>query len=177
MELPFWKTIPLAEMTPEQWESLCDGCGKCCLHKLLDSPEPSISHEPADDPSIGGQGDSSDDPMRAGETLYFTNVTCQLLDRTRGACTDYDDRLATVPECVVLSPSNLEHIHYMPISCAYRRLYEGHDLPSWHPLRHGGDRAPMIAAGMSVVGHSVVSETQCDPEDGVIIRWPLRFVP
>ncbi|WP_194755320.1 YcgN family cysteine cluster protein [Aliidiomarina indica] len=157
---PFWEHKSLAQMTREEWESLCDGCGKCCLHKLIDADE----------------GDPQR-PMSADEVAHFTHVTCQLLDHSSGRCSDYPDRLKTVPDCVVLTPDNLESIHFMPPSCAYRRLYEGHDLPSWHPLRHQGSQEAMRKAGMSIVGHRLVHDTECDPEDGEIVRWPLKYQP
>ena len=154
---PFWQRLALTEMNAEQWEALCDGCGKCCLHKLLDERD--------DLPA--------DAPMELGEDLHYTNVACQLLDLKNGGCSNYANRHQYVPDCVQLSVGDLGAIHFMPPSCAYRRLYEGKGLPNWHPLLHNGSRVPMETAGMAVTSHSCVHDTQVAPEDGLIVRWPL----
>ncbi len=144
---PFWQAKQLDEMTQDEWESLCDGCGKCCLNKLID-----------------------DDT----EALHFTNVCCELLDTDSGRCSNYPARRKFVPDCVSITPENLSTLFYLPPSCAYRRLAEGRDLAAWHPLRHHGDRSAMIAAGMSVVGR-VERESQLSMElEDRIVTWPLR---
>ena len=97
-------------MSLTEWEALCDGCGKCCLHKLED----------VDD---GG--------------LHYTNVACHLLDLETGCCTRYAQRSRWVPDCVRLSPSNISEFKWLPSTCAYRLLAEGKDLPRWHPLLSG----------------------------------------
>ncbi|TVP70568.1 MAG: YcgN family cysteine cluster protein [Rhodobacteraceae bacterium] len=124
----FWTHIPLSDMTPEEWEALCDGCGKCCLNKLEDIDT---------------------------EELIFTCVACRLFDDTTCRCANYAERKQHVPECVVLTPHNLDEIAYwMPPSCAYRLLHEGHTLPDWHPLVTG-DPASTHKAGKSVLGQTV----------------------
>ena len=128
MRPEFWTTIPLANMTPEEWEALCDGCGKCCLNKLEDIDT---------------------------EELIFTRVACRLFDDTSCRCANYAVRKQHVPECVVLTPINLDEIAYwMPPSCAYRLLHEGRPLPDWHPLVTG-DPASTHKAGKSVLGLTV----------------------
>ena len=109
-------------MTDAQWESLCDGCGKCCVLKLED--------------------------MDTG-AIYYTDVSCKLLCTKTAQCTNYTDRKAIVSDCVILSPNNLDEVHWMPESCAYRRLHEGRDLPDWHPLLVG-HKDDMIAANHCV---------------------------
>ena len=127
----YWETTPLSDMTPEEWEGLCDGCGKCCLNKLED--------------------------IDTGE-LLFTRVACRLFDDSTCRCANYTERKRLVPECVVLTPDTLDEIAYwMPDSCAYRRLYQGKGLPDWHPLVTG-DAASTHRAGMSVLGQTVPLE-------------------
>ena len=129
---PFWKTKPLAELTHQEWESLCDGCGKCCVLKLEDYDT---------------------------KEIYYTDVSCKLLCPSSAQCTDYANRKALVPDCVILTADNLEHISWMPQSCAYRRLHEGKSLPEWHPLV-SGDKDGTRKAGISVAGRVF-------PEDSV----------
>ena len=124
---PFWETVPLRAMTRDQWESLCDGCGKCCIHKLEDED--------------------------TGELLP-TNVSCRLLNRETGMCSDYRNRKAHVPECVRLTPQKLETLDWLPSSCAYLRVHRGQGLPDWHHLV-SGDREAVHAAGASVRGWTV----------------------
>jgi len=124
----FWEKTPLQEMSPKQWEALCDGCGKCCLNKLED-PET--------------------------EEIAFTRVACRLLDGDTCRCAQYDIRLQFVPECVQLSPENISKIAYwMPSTCAYRLLFEGKPLYDWHPLI-SGDAQSVHDAGHSVQGWTV----------------------
>ncbi|RUW12371.1 YcgN family cysteine cluster protein, partial [Mesorhizobium sp. M1A.F.Ca.IN.022.05.2.1] len=101
MNAPFWKTKTLEAMTPDEWESLCDGCGKCCLSKLEDED--------------------------TGE-IYWTSVGCRLFDAEKCLCSDYANRLARVPDCVGLTPQNVRTITWLPKTCAYRLVAEGHDL-------------------------------------------------
>ena len=141
---PFWQTTPLAEMTEQQWESLRDGCGKCCVLKLEDV-------------------DSGD--------IFSTDVGCRLLDCATARCMDYPNRKRHVPDCVELTNDNLAHLHWMPESCAYRRLYEGKGLADWHPLVSGSPDT-VITAGHSVAGR-VFPEDSVDDEDMIdhICSW------
>ena len=124
----FWERHPLANLTPTEWEALCDGCGKCCLNKLEDE--------------------------ETGE-VAFTRVACRLLDDQTCRCAHYVARKTLVPECVVLTPKTLPDIAYwMPATCAYRLLHEGRALPDWHPLI-SGDPGSVRAAGQSVQGWTV----------------------
>ncbi|MGH7121995.1 MAG: YcgN family cysteine cluster protein [Acetobacteraceae bacterium] len=143
--LPFWKQKTLAEMSDQEWESLCDGCGRCCLHKLRDD-----------------RG-----------TLSFTSVACRLLDTGTARCTDYTHRRRRVPDCVRLTAKALKEIDWLPPSCAYRRLAEGHDLPPWHPLITG-DPESVRQAGASVAGR-VVSETEAGELEDHVVAWPGRM--
>ncbi|MCP4752993.1 MAG: YcgN family cysteine cluster protein [Proteobacteria bacterium] len=106
-DVPFWESKGLEDMTPEEWESLCDGCGQCCLHKIED-------------------GDT-------GEILY-TYIACRLLDTGRCRCTAYENRLDLVSECLKITPVDFNRMHLLPDSCAYRRLSEEKNLEWWHPL-------------------------------------------
>lgn len=145
-EPPFWKTTPLAAMTTEQWESLCDGCGRCCLHKLR---------------------------YEETEELAFTRVACRLLDHHSCRCTNYANRQRIVPDCVALQPEDLSRIDWLPPSCAYRLLAEGQDLPSWHPLRTG-DPDSVHKAGISVRGRAI-DEQVAGPLENHIVAWPGRL--
>ncbi len=140
---PFWKTTPLAQMTSTQWESLCDGCGRCCLHKLRDDET---------------------------EELSFTNVACRLLDGQTCQCRHYERRRQYVPDCVTLTVQGLAAIDWLPPSCAYRRVAEGKDLLWWHPLV-SGDPDTVHRAGVSVRGRAV-DERQAGMLDHYIVDWP-----
>ncbi len=142
---PFWKTRRLDEMTREEWESLCDGCGRCCLHKLRYEDTGALS---------------------------FTNVACRLLDLESCRCSDYARRRRRVPDCVNLTPKVLAEIDWLPPSCAYRRLAEGRDLAWWHPLV-SGDPDTVHRAGISVQGRAV-SERQAGALESHIVEWPGR---
>lgn len=139
---PFWKTTPLGKMTPDQWESLCDGCAKCCLHKLED-------------------GDTGN--------VYYTEVACRLLDLDRCRCTDYAHRSERVPECETLTPDNLQQLYWLPKSCAYRRLAEGRDLPQWHPLVCG-EPLSTLRLGQSVAGRAI-AETEAGDWEDHLVDW------
>jgi uncharacterized cysteine cluster protein YcgN (CxxCxxCC family) len=141
----FWRVTPLQEMSVAQWESLCDGCGKCCLIKLQDE-------------------DTQD--------IVFTDVVCNLFDEETCRCTDYARRVERVPDCVKLTPDNLSQIEFMPPTCAYRLLNEGKDLPDWHPLRTGSSAA-MHAAQMSVRGKVIHEANLQDDLEDRVIDWPL----
>jgi len=138
MTAPFWKVKSLERMTPQEWESLCDGCGKCCLAKLEDE-------------------DSGD--------IYFTSVGCRLFDAGLCRCTDYDNRQARVADCIRLTPENVRTIAWLPATCAYRLVAEGRDLPRWHHLV-SGSRDTIHRAGKSMQGRVTALETDmAEPED------------
>ena len=139
---PFWKTTPLAKMTPSQWESLCDGCAKCCLHKVEDD--------------------------ETGE-VHFTNLACRLLDLDRCRCSRYEERSRLVPECLTLTPQTLADPYWLPTTCAYRLLAQGQDLPWWHPLVSGRQET-VESSGNSVRGR-VVSETEDDDWEHHLVSW------
>ena len=139
---PFWREKTLRQMSRSEWESLCDGCGKCCVHKLEDED--------------------------TGE-LLTTNVACRLLDRRTGRCKDYRNRRAYVPECVRLTPEKIKQLDWLPSTCAYLRLANGEDLPDWHPLITG-DPESVHAAGQSVRGWTVSEDDVGDLENHVIER-------
>ena len=142
-EDPFWRRKTLAEMTRGEWESLCDGCAKCCLDKLQD-----------------------DD---TGE-IHYTNVACRLLDLGTCRCTDYANRKRFVPDCVILTPRTVARLPWLPSSCAYRLISEGRDLEWWHPLV-SGDPETVHRAGVSVRGRAVPEAVAGDLEDH-IVHWP-----
>ncbi|TNE42559.1 MAG: YcgN family cysteine cluster protein [Alphaproteobacteria bacterium] len=133
---PFWKSKSLTEMTHAEWESLCDGCARCCLLKLEDED--------------------------TGE-IIFTNVACHLLDQETCRCTNYAKRSKLVPTCIKVTAENAAALAWMPPTCAYRLLAEGKDLFPWHPLV-SGDPESVHKAGISVRGR-VVSEEGIDEED------------
>lgn len=142
----FWKKVPLSGMNAEEWEALCDGCGKCCLNKLEDAD--------------------------TGEIAY-TRVACRLLDGDTCRCGNYEIRKQIVPECVVITPATIGDIAYwMPNTCAYRLLYEGKDLPQWHPLISGDPQSPH-KEGISVQGWTVPEwEVSEDEWENYIIEDP-----
>ncbi len=133
---PFWKTKTLAELTPAEWEALCDGCGWCCLFKLEDEDT---------------------------REVFYTQVACRLLDLKTCRCLDYDNRLRVVPTCIQINAENIPQLSWLPETCAYRRLAAGKDIPVWHPLLTGS-RLAMHQAGASVLG-KVISEYGVDLED------------
>ena len=146
---PFWQRKRLADMSNAEWESLCDGCGRCCLVKLED--------------------EDSDD-------IYFTNVGCRLLDGDTCRCRDYTHRTRKVDDCVRLTPKVVGEIGWLPPTCAYRLLDEGKDLYWWHPLV-SGDPDTVHQAGISVRGRVTDSEDDVPDEqlEKRIVDWPLRW--
>ena len=127
-------------MSPGEWESLCDGCARCCVHKLEDED--------------------------TGE-VYYTNVACTLLDLKACRCTDYANRQQRVPDCAILGPDRIHQLSWMPETCAYRLLYEEKDLPSWHPLVTG-DPGSTVKQGHSAMGTLVPEEEAGPLEDHII---------
>ena len=136
MARPFYESKTLAEMSTEEWEALCDGCGKCCVVLLQDEDS---------------------------DAVWRTNVACKLLDLKSVRCSDYPNRHAKVPGCVKLSPDNIAALSWMPDTCAYRLIHEGKPLYDWHPLK-SGDRESVVRAGISMRG-TLVSETEVPEED------------
>lgn len=141
MSTPFWE-LPIERLDRGQWEALCDGCGKCCIHKLEDED--------------------------TGE-LHATNVACRLLDRRTGLCSDYRNRRAYVPECVRLTAGNVRAIEWLPSTCAYRLRGDGNPLPDWHYLV-SGDRDAVHRAGESVKGWKVSEDDVGDLEHHLVDR-------
>jgi uncharacterized cysteine cluster protein YcgN (CxxCxxCC family) len=142
---PFWEIKSLTEMNQQEWESLCDGCARCCLIKLEDE-------------------DSGD--------IHYTNVVCDLLDLESCRCTQYQSRSQLVPECVVVTPEVLDQLHWMPSTCAYRLLWEGKPLPEWHPLVSGNADSVHLA-GISVRGRVYrQAEINDDDLEDHIVDWP-----
>lgn len=138
----FWKHKSLDAMDRDEWEALCDGCAKCCLHRLEDVDT---------------------------REIHFTNVACRLLDLASGRCTDYARRSQRVPDCVTLTPQALADPYWLPSSCAYRRLAEGKGLPRWHPLV-SGDPDSVCSSGNSVCGRSIC-ETEAGDLEQHLIDW------
>ena len=129
----FWKRKKLEEMSKDEWESLCDGCGLCCLIRLEDED--------------------------TGEIVQ-SNIACKYLDLETCKCTDYKNRKKNVPDCWVIRPENIDQIYWMPDTCAYKIIYEGGDLYDWHPLKTG-DKNSTHKAGVSYIGE-MVSEDDAD---------------
>lgn len=158
---PFWEAKTLAEMSQSEWESLCDGCGKCCLHKFIDDEE-SDKAQPTD-------------TIKQGENVDYTNIVCTYLNTKTCSCTQYQRRTELVPDCVQLTKDNLKDIFFMPTSCSYRRLHEGRGLPSWHPLLNRNKKTAMHKAGMSVRNRTVYEhDVDMNDFEDFIVRWPLE---
>ena len=137
----FWER-PLAELSREEWEALCDGCGRCCLHKVEDEDTGEIDE---------------------------TNVACTLLDCETARCKDYKNRKAFVPDCLRLTLKLVDRVPWLPDTCAYRRRAEDRPLPRWHYLI-SGDREAVVRAGVSVAGR-VISEDEAGPLEHHIVEW------
>ena len=134
-DLPFWKQKKLNQLNDIEWESLCDGCGRCCLHKLEDI-------------------DTNE--------LCFTNITCKLLDINSCRCMKYDERFKWVPDCISLRQDLEQTIKWLPSTCAYRLISEGKELPNWHPLI-SNDPSSVEKAGISIK-HLAQSEDDIDDD-------------
>ncbi len=143
--MKFWEEKTLKEMSEEEFEALCDNCGRCCLIKLEDE-------------------DSNE--------IFPSDVHCKLFSPKNCLCTDYDNREKIVPDCVKLNADNISSLNWIPTSCAYRRIAENRGLASWHPLI-SGDKETVVKAGISVKGLTI-SEKEIKPEDWVdhITEWP-----
>jgi uncharacterized cysteine cluster protein YcgN (CxxCxxCC family) len=149
-DIPFWRRKSLEEMTDSEWESLCDGCGRCCLNKLEE------------------EGNDAD--------TYYTDVGCRLLNGETCRCKDYAHRLEQVEDCVQLTPASLKTINWLPPSCAYVLVAKGRDLYWWHPLV-SGDPGTVHAAGVSVRGRMSATEETVPDEDleDYIVSWPQKL--
>lgn len=142
---PFWQSKTLESMSEAEWESVCDGCGRCCLNKLED--------------------------WDTGR-IFFTDVVCRLFDDETCRCTDYENRHRRVPDCIALTPENVGELSWLPPTCGYRLLSEGQDLYWWHPLV-SGDPETVHQAGISVRGRVRCETTvpEADLED-YVVDWP-----
>ncbi len=144
-EEPFWRRRTLAEMSEAEWESLCDGCGRCCLNKL--------------------------EEWETG-TIFWTHVACRLLDGETCRCTDYPNRQSLVPDCIQLTADKIEELTWLPPTCAYRLVGEGRDLYWWHPLV-SGDSETVHAAGISVRGRTISEEGMAVEDlEAHMVTWP-----
>ena len=144
-DTPFWKRKSLEQMTAREWESLCDGCGRCCLNKLEE------------------EGTSK---------IFFTDVACKLLDHDTCRCKDYRNRLKKVPDCVGLTPAEVRVLDWLPPTCAYDLLAKGKDLYWWHPLV-SGDPDTVHAAGISARGRCISEDSiPADTLEDHIVDWP-----
>ena len=140
----FWETKNLIDMNENEWESLCDKCGKCCVIKLEDFDT---------------------------QEVHYTNVSCKLLCEKSASCKDYENRKSIVPDCIILSPDNLKDLKWMPKTCAYKLLNEGKNLPYWHPLLSGNDKE-IVNSGNSVKNR-VTNENEIKIKDlpDYIFNW------
>ncbi|MHC5307814.1 YcgN family cysteine cluster protein [Bartonella sp. LJL80] len=135
--IPFWKYKTLEEMTVAEWESLCDGCGRCCMHKLEDE-------------------DTGD--------IYATSVACRLLDADTCQCSNYPDRKSIVPDCIFLDIKTVQTVRWLPKDCAYRLIDEGKDLEWWHPLV-SGSKDTVHEAKISARGRVRAHEDDLETEE------------
>ncbi len=143
---PFWRTKSLEALTPAEWESLCDGCGRCCLNKLED--------------------------WDTGQ-IEWTSIACTLLDGQTCRCRDYETRHQTVPDCVQLTPAEVRTLTWLPPTCAYRLVADGHDLYWWHPLISGSPDT-VHEAGISVRGRTISEDGMALEEyENYLVDWPL----
>jgi uncharacterized cysteine cluster protein YcgN (CxxCxxCC family) len=140
--MSFWKTKKLTEMTDPEWESLCDNCGKCCLHKL----ENEKTNE-----------------------IFFTNVACKLLKLETCRCSRYNQRTELIPTCLDIKQLDVEKYNWLPSTCAYRLLNEGKDLASWHPLI-SGNSASVKRAGVSITSYAITESSANNLKDH-IMKW------
>ncbi|MEO0329408.1 MAG: YcgN family cysteine cluster protein [Pseudomonadota bacterium] len=148
VKLSFWKSKSLQEMDQDEWEALCDGCGKCCLNKLED--------------------------WDTGE-IYWTKIGCELLDCESCQCSDYENRFKKVTDCIQLTPDIVQTLGWLPPTCAYRLINEGSDLYWWHHLI-SGDRETVHQAGVSIRSRAIPDDN-IKPEDyeNHLVDWPLEI--
>ena len=141
---PDWIDLPLEQLNADQWEALCDRCGRCCVHKLIDDET---------------------------EELFFTRVACKLFNAETCSCQDYQLRLEKVPSCLQVSLSQPEVFGWLPSTCSYRLRFEGKPLPHWHPLLNEDNNA-MIEAGVSLKGQVISEESVSEAEhEDYIVSW------
>jgi uncharacterized cysteine cluster protein YcgN (CxxCxxCC family) len=138
----FWKKRSLNRLTKNEWEALCDGCAKCCLHRLEDE--------------------------ESGE-VYISNIVCRYLNEEECRCSDYENRSVNVPDCVSVTPELLQDPYWLPSTCAYRLLAEGKELPDWHPLVSGTQES-VETSGNSIKGR-VICETEADDPEFHLVQW------
>ncbi|MGB3727074.1 MAG: YcgN family cysteine cluster protein [Glaciecola sp.] len=158
----FWQHKSLNDMSNAEWEAVCDGCARCCLHKFIDDEAQEEAFTPTD-------------TINDGEEILYTNIACYLLNDKTCGCTQYQKRNELVPDCVMLTKDNLNDIFFMPPSCSYRRLHEGKGLAHWHPLLNKGKKSKMHQLGITV-RNRVVSEDDVNMDDfeDYIVSWPLE---
>ena len=140
---PFWQTKTLKQMSKQEWESLCDGCARCCLHKLEDEDT---------------------------DEVYYTDIHCRYLDKGDCSCTVYETRNVKVPECIWLTPEQAESFHWLPDTCAYRLIAEGKSLYDWHPLV-SGDPNTVHTSEISLQGKGVPDDKVPEEEWQSHIIW------
>ena len=140
---PFWDSKPLKQMSKQEWESLCDGCARCCLHKLEDEDT---------------------------DEVYYTDIHCRYLDKNDCSCTVYQTRNEKVPECIWLTPEQAHSFHWLPDTCAYRLVAEGKPLYDWHPLI-SGDPNSVHAAEISLKGKGIPDDKIPEEEWQSRIIW------
>ena len=140
--MKFWQEKSLSEMTKQEWESLCDGCGKCCLHKLEDEDTAEI---------------------------HYTGVVCNLIELKTCRCTQYSKRTHLVPDCLDLTQHDFADFNWLPETCAYKLLADGEDLPDWHPLV-SGDPETVHDSGASIRSYAM-KESEVDQIEEHIIQW------
>lgn len=149
MEKDFYKTVPLLQMTNEQWEALCDGCGKCCFRKFID-----------------GHGKNT--------KLYFTRIACNQLDLCTGRCSNYKNRFKFNKECTHLTKNNVSDFSWLPETCAYRLLWEQKTLPEWHPLVCGIPMDKNPAAKEVFIKNPVHEKDVENWEDYILSEEPIN---
>lgn len=143
-ESPYWEQKSLQDMSHEEWENLCDGCARCCLHKVEDADS---------------------------RVIHYTRLACRLLDLETCRCQDYDHRREHVPDCLSLTSTIVDNTHWLPESCAYRRLVEGRGLAWWHPLV-SGDGETVKQAGISICGKALTETAAALSEiEDWIVDW------
>ena len=140
----WWNEKPLADLSQAEWDALCDGCGKCCLHKLEDE--------------FSGK-------------RFYTRIRCRLLDEQSCRCSQYEKRTELVPDCINLGADITQALDWLPVTCAYRLRADNKPLAEWHPLV-SGDPDSVHRAGMSIRGQSISEEfVHPDGYDEHVVKW------